>query len=74
MNWYGEITVSTLTIDFGSVALGSDFADNPLSDISITYICNGDYQQQIRASSPWTADGFSVALDAAGEPRMPNFR
>ncbi len=73
MNWYGEITVSTLTIDFGSVALGSDFADNPFSDISITYICNGNYQQQIKASSPWTADGFSVALDAAGEPENAEF-
>jgi hypothetical protein len=73
MNWYGEITVSTPAIDFGIVALGSDFADNPFPDISITYICNGDYRQQIKAGSPWTGDDFSVALDAAGMPGNAEF-
>jgi len=68
MNWYGEITVNTPSVDFGTVAPGSDFSDNPKTGISVTYICNGSYSQQVKVSSPWTGDGNSVLLNAAGTP------
>ncbi|MBN1191820.1 MAG: hypothetical protein JXA46_18860 [Dehalococcoidales bacterium] len=68
MNWYGEITVDTPSVDFGSVEIGSDFSDNQQNGISVTYICNGDYSQQVKVSPEWTGGGNSVFLDPAGSP------
>ncbi len=68
MNWYGEITVNTPSIDFGTVAMGSDFSANPQTGISVTYICNSSYKQQIKASSPWSSSGYIVTLNSDGIP------
>jgi len=68
MNWYGEITVNTASVDWGTVALGSDFVDNEQTDISITYIANGTYNKQVKASSPWVAPPDQVTLNEAGNP------
>ncbi len=73
MDWYGEITVNTESINFGSVALGSDFSANLQTGISITYICNGTYSQQVKSSSPWSNNGNSVILNAAGIPGSGEF-
>jgi hypothetical protein len=56
MNWYGEINLITTTIGFGTVAAGSNFdaAGNNVTDINATYIANGDYDEKVAASSPWT--------------------
>ena len=56
MNWYGEITLITTTIGFGTVAAGSNFnaTGNNVTDINATYIANGDYDEKVAASSPWT--------------------
>ena len=68
MNWYGEITVGNSTVNWGTVALGSDFSANSKTGISVTYICNGNYTQQVKSSSPWSGGGNSVTLNAAGSP------
>jgi hypothetical protein len=68
MNWYGEITVNTANINWGNVALGSDFSANSKTDILVTYICNGNYSEQVKSSSPWSNGGNSVTLNAAGSP------
>jgi hypothetical protein len=60
MNWYGEITVNTPSVDWGEVPLGLTFADadnNPETDISVTYIANGDYDQNINSSATWDYTG-----------------
>lgn len=65
MNWYGEITVNTGSVNWDTVALGSDFTPQitPTTGISVTYICNGGYNQQVKADSPWTnGGGASVTL------------
>jgi len=56
MNWYGEINLISTTIGFGTVAPGSNFtaAGNNVTDINATYIANGDYDEKVAASSPWT--------------------
>ncbi len=56
MNWYGEINLTTTTIGFGTVSPGSDFnaTGNNQTDISATYIANGDYDEKVAASSLWT--------------------
>ncbi|MDO8717047.1 MAG: hypothetical protein Q7J73_09645 [Dehalococcoidales bacterium] len=68
MNWYGEVTVNTTSVNFGTVSLGSDFSANPQTGISVTYISNGNYNQQVKVSSPWTGGGNLVLLNAAGSP------
>ena len=68
MNWYGEVTVNTPGVNFGTVALGSDFSANPKTGISVTYVCNGNYNQQVKVGAPWTGSGNSVFLNAAGSP------
>jgi hypothetical protein len=74
MNWYGEITINTASVDWGSVDVGSTFSDNPLTAISVTYTSNGDYQQQARAASPWTsAGGASATLSGTDNPGAGEF-
>lgn len=72
MNWYGEITVNTGSVDWGSVSLGLAFAEgNPSEEggISVTYIANGAYDEEISALSPWDGPGTeSIALNAGGSP------
>ena len=68
MNWYGEVVVNTANINWGTVALGSDFSVNKQTGISVTYICNGNYSEQVKSSSPWSGGGNSVTLNAAGSP------
>jgi hypothetical protein len=68
MNWYGEITVNTSPVDWGAVPLGLQFADaeNPETDISVTYLANGNYEEDISSVATWTGGGETVALDESG--------
>jgi hypothetical protein len=70
MNWYGQIAVSG-SVEFGAVALDCD--DVASSAVSATYICNGDYSEQVKTTSPWTALDGSVALNTAGTPGAGEF-
>ncbi len=67
MNWRGEIAVSG-NVTFGSVSLGSDFADNTQTGVTNAYIANGNYGVNIKASTPWAGTGDSVALNTSGTP------
>jgi hypothetical protein len=64
MNWYGEITVNTPSVDWGEVPLGltSDNTTYNPKTVSIHYIANGDYYEDIR-SEDWTGAGETVTLD-----------
>jgi hypothetical protein len=82
MVWFGEIELAAGTADWGDVDLGLVFSNeppNPKPDtgLSINYIANGDYFEDI-ASEDWDSAGETVALredwsnndlppDAAGE-------
>lgn len=66
MNWYGEVTVNTGAVDWGSVALGSDFAANEQTGISVTYIANGAYDENVAAESSWTGASGNATLDVTG--------
>jgi hypothetical protein len=65
--WYGEISTSA-TAPFGGVNNGSGFADdtNEVSDISVTYICNGDYDQQVKSDTTWDGASFTADYDSTG--------
>jgi hypothetical protein len=73
MNWYGEITVNTSSVNWGTVDLGSDFNANPQTGISVTYISNGNYNQQVKSDGSWSGSGVSITLDAAGIPGVKEF-
>lgn len=68
MAWYGEISVQTPSVDWGTVAMGSDYGANSLSGISVNYICNGDYSQQIKTESAWNGSGSAISIDEGGDP------
>ena len=68
MNWLGEITVNTGNVDWGSLAPGTNFggASSSQTGISVNYISNGAYDEQIASSANWTGASSQAALDATG--------
>ena len=74
MSWYGEITVNTASASWGSVDPGSDFAANSQTGISVTYIANGAYDEEIAASANWTGTPSGTAtLNYPGTPGANEF-
>jgi len=77
MAWYSEIVVTTGTVDWGEVTAGLEFAEGDPSEeagISVTYICNGAYNQQVKASTPWTGSPSGTAtLNTSGSPGANEF-
>jgi hypothetical protein len=65
MTWYGEIIVNTPNVDWGNVTAGMDFNDSApsrQSNISMTYICNGAYNAQVKSATTWTGSEASNAI------------
>jgi hypothetical protein len=71
MNWYGEIQMNTASVDWGLVSAGLDFADSDPSretNISVTYISNGAYSQQVKSSTTWAGVSSNAILKPEGNP------
>jgi hypothetical protein len=68
MNWLGEITVNTGSVNWGTLSPGTDFngASNNQTGISVTYLSNGAYDEEIAASANWTGASTNATLDATG--------
>ena len=66
--WYGEIQVNTANVNFGAVALGSGFEanTNKVTSISMTFLCNGDYEEEKASSATWTGPSNIATLDPNG--------
>ena len=71
MNWYGEIAVGTSNISWGIVGPGCSNETSPV--LNITYICNGNYAEQIKTSQNWTSTSGNVALNTTGNPGAGEF-
>ncbi len=72
MNWYGEISNVTPTVNFGSVSLGTQEISSALS---AKYICNGNYGEQAKTDAQWSDGGsYNVNLQASGAPGDGEFR
>jgi hypothetical protein len=71
MNWYGEITVGTSTVSWGTVTPGCSNNISPV--VNITYICNGNYNEQIKTSQNWTSALGNVTLNTTGTPGIGEF-
>jgi hypothetical protein len=65
--WYCEISTSA-TADFGSVTVGSGFADNTneVTGVSVNYTSNGDYDQQVKSDATWSGGTYTANYDATG--------
>ena len=64
MAWYGEVDTSA-AVNWGTVTANSDFPANKQTGISVTYRANGNYTEQVAASSPWSG---GATLNAGGTP------
>jgi len=72
MNWYGEITVNTASVNWGDVPLGltSDNTTYNPKTVSIKYVANGDYYENVR-SEDWSGSGETVILSTGDPPALP---
>jgi hypothetical protein len=68
MNWYGEVTAITANANFGDVDPGTGFSDNVnvVDNISINYISNGAYDEQVKSSAAWAGGTYTANFDATG--------
>jgi uncharacterized repeat protein (TIGR02543 family) len=69
MNWYGEISDITPSVNWGEVPLGLKFGDIPPQTVSIKYIANGDYYENIM-SEDWSGSGETVILSTGDPPAL----
>jgi hypothetical protein len=65
MNWYGEISGVTATVDFGSVSLG---AEDISSALNAKYVSNGNYSEQAKTVSQWIDGSYNVDLETVTTP------
>jgi hypothetical protein len=65
--WYGQITVNTANIDFGTVNVNSGFADNvnEVTGISATMISNGD-STKWKILTTWSGVTHNADFDETG--------
>ncbi|OGO45761.1 MAG: hypothetical protein A2Z05_05795 [Chloroflexi bacterium RBG_16_60_22] len=69
MNWYGEVSIDTVSVTWGPAAPGTDFGDTTKqTGISVTYISNGSYYEKVSAGSTWTSASGDATLNAGGNP------
>jgi hypothetical protein len=68
VSWYGEIYNVTLNAYWSSVILGE--VNHPAdSEVSASYISNGNYSEQVKTNSPWSINGsVNASLNTAGTP------
>lgn len=76
MAWYGEVLINNTGVHWGFVEPGLDFTDpsSRYGDISVNYISNGNYNQMVKASSPWEGSpSGSAVLNPSGNPGADEF-
>lgn len=67
MAYYSSVTINTAGIHWGEVTPGMDFqegAPSEIEGISVTYICNGAYDEQIASTATWTGNESTATLTA----------
>ncbi len=72
MLWYGEISISTTTIDFGAGLPGDQLGPQ---SYNLTLIANGNYSVQTMADAQWTTSaGQTANLDTDGTLSLGEFQ
>lgn len=68
VSWYGEIYNVTLNAYWSSVTLG-EVDHQADSEVSASYISNGNYSEQVKTNSPWSINGsINASLKTVGTP------
>jgi hypothetical protein len=73
MNWYGEITVPTATVNWGTVNPGMAFGEGAPSEkalgVTVKYISNGAYDEKVKSGTTWAgAPSGTATLATDGTP------
>lgn len=66
VDWYGEISTLSGTTSFGAVELGC--TGSPSGSVSVTYIANGAYDEQVKSDTSWVGQTSSgtISLNTSG--------
>lgn len=71
MLWYGEIDVTTSSVDWGTVYPNMDFSNGSAKEtVSATYISNGNYDAAVATTATWST---TATLNTAGTPGANEF-
>jgi hypothetical protein len=71
MLWYGEISVATSSVDWGTVYANMDFSNGSAKEsVSATYISNGNYDVAVSTGATWST---TATLNTAGTPGSNEF-
>lgn len=71
MLWYGEIDVTTASVDWGSVLAGMAFDNAAAKEtVAINYISNGDWDAEVATEATWST---TATLDIDGTPGANSF-
>jgi hypothetical protein len=71
MLWYGQIDVTTASVDWGSVLAGMDFDNAAAKEtVAINYVSNGNYDAAVATEATWSS---TATLDVDGTPGSNSF-
>ena len=66
MAFYGEVELPDgITLDWGAIKPGSDFAENQATTGSITFLSNGNFDTEISSSTLWQATNTAIDVGDA---------
>ncbi len=71
--WYGQVSMNTANVNFGSVPPGTGFGAgiNKVTGISSTWVSNGDWMEKVKSSATWIGTTNTASLDATGNTANP---
>ncbi len=62
MNFYGEIQMGAVSVDWGLMAAGQDFGSTTARSVgSITYISNGNFDRKAKSDATWSGAASNTA-------------
>jgi hypothetical protein len=71
MLWYGQIDVTTASVDWGNVLAGMDFDSGDAKEtVAVNYVSNGNYDAAVATEATWST---SATLDIDGTPASNSF-
>ena len=63
MSWYGEVSVPSTTVNWGTVSPGTNFGGTNSQQalgVTVTYVANGAYDEKVKSSATWNGSGYAV--------------
>jgi len=77
MSWYGEVSVTPTTVDFGTLIKGTTFAGCTPQTVydsgGVNYLTNGAYDEKVKATSDWSGATLEPVEKAPGSMTADTF-